>query len=251
MTAIGLPGTLVVSNLPPTDNGEVYNLWVTTEAGARPIYVGTLPADSASGADSFDFSLGSTMVLPSGFVLTVKQVDLRSGGRTFEASATVPAVEGLPVALLELSRRLRLDLGEGRQEVDGTTLSPAAVAPVPPEIVRLRWEAADFRAEGRIGQQRAALLKALAVDPGNPGLNLERYAEEGDPRYLAAMAGDSDHTISVFDWRKRVRLAEGKGHNGCVDSLKFNPFSASAFASCGEKHREPPPRTRGPLCSLI
>ena len=63
-------GTLVVSNLPPIDNGEVYNLWVTTETGARPIYVGTLPADSASGADSFDFSLGSTMVLPSGFVLT-------------------------------------------------------------------------------------------------------------------------------------------------------------------------------------
>lgn len=63
-------GTLVVSNLPPTDAGEVYNLWVTTAANERPIYVGTLPDDSASGADSFDFSLGSTMVLPSGFVLT-------------------------------------------------------------------------------------------------------------------------------------------------------------------------------------
>ncbi len=146
---------------------------------------------AAARLDAALLLLVSASRTPSGFVLTVKQVDLRSGGRTFEASATVPAVEGLPVALLELSRRLRLDLGEGRQEVDGTTLSPAAVAPVPPEIVRLRWEAADFRAEGRIGQQRAALLKALAVDPGNPGLNLERYAEEGDPRYLAAMAGDA------------------------------------------------------------
>ena len=63
-------GTLVVSNLPPASDGEDYNLWVTTTTGARPIYVGTLPANSAAGADSFDFSLGSTMVLPSGFVLT-------------------------------------------------------------------------------------------------------------------------------------------------------------------------------------
>lgn len=63
-------GTLVVSNLPPAGDGEVYNLWVTTATGARPIYVGTLPDNSATGADSFDFSLGSTMVLPSGFVLT-------------------------------------------------------------------------------------------------------------------------------------------------------------------------------------
>lgn len=63
-------GTLVVSNLPAAAPGEVYNLWVTTQTGGRPIYVGTLPESSAAGADSFDFSLGSTMVLPSGFVLT-------------------------------------------------------------------------------------------------------------------------------------------------------------------------------------
>ena len=64
-------GTLVVSNLPLTEEGHVYNLWVATEVGARPIYVGSLPEGSASGADSFDFSLGSTMIMPSGFVLTV------------------------------------------------------------------------------------------------------------------------------------------------------------------------------------
>ena len=63
-------GTLVVSDLPAADEGEDYNLWVTTATGTRPIYVGTLPANSAAGTDSFDFSLGSTMVLPSGFVLT-------------------------------------------------------------------------------------------------------------------------------------------------------------------------------------
>jgi hypothetical protein len=63
-------GTMVVSNLPPAAEGEVYNLWVTTATSGHPIYVGSLPESSASGADSFDFSLGSTMVLPSGFVLT-------------------------------------------------------------------------------------------------------------------------------------------------------------------------------------
>lgn len=68
-------GTLVVSNLPPAADGEVYNLWVTTTSGGQPVFVGSLPADCAAGADSFDFSLGSTMVLPSGFVLTRDPLD--------------------------------------------------------------------------------------------------------------------------------------------------------------------------------
>jgi hypothetical protein len=68
-------GTLVVSHLPQTGEGEAYNLWVKTEAGGQPVYVGSLPETSESGTDSFDFSLGSTMVLPSGFVLTKDQRD--------------------------------------------------------------------------------------------------------------------------------------------------------------------------------
>ena len=68
-------GTLVVSNLPPVDEGEVYNFWVITQTGGQPIYVGSLPENSATGADSFDFTLGSTMVLPSGFVLTLDPQD--------------------------------------------------------------------------------------------------------------------------------------------------------------------------------
>jgi len=64
-------GTLVVSNLPPAGHGMVYNLWVIPDAGVRPVYLGSLPESSATGADSFDFSLGSTMVLPAGFLLTL------------------------------------------------------------------------------------------------------------------------------------------------------------------------------------
>ncbi len=63
-------GTLVVNNLPELGEGQVYNLWVTTEPGDPPVYVGSLPATSTTGAESFDFSLGSTMVLPTGFTLT-------------------------------------------------------------------------------------------------------------------------------------------------------------------------------------
>jgi tetratricopeptide (TPR) repeat protein len=162
--------------------------------GGRPAPAAIGEAEARTAAARMDAALlllVSASRTPSGVELSMKEVDLRRGGRAFEASATVPSVEGLPVALLELSRRIRLHLGEDRQEVDGTTLAPAAVAPVPREVVRLREEAQAFRTEGRMGQRRAALLRALAVDPGNPVLNLERYAEEGDPRYLAAMAGDA------------------------------------------------------------
>lgn len=64
-------GTLVVSNLPPAPQGKVYHLWVSTSAGTRPVYLGKLPDNSVSGAESFDFSLGSTMILPTSFMLTL------------------------------------------------------------------------------------------------------------------------------------------------------------------------------------
>jgi hypothetical protein len=63
-------GTLVVSNLPPVEPGAAYHLWVSTANGDKPFYVGSLPESSANGSDTFDFSLGSNMVLPSGFILT-------------------------------------------------------------------------------------------------------------------------------------------------------------------------------------
>lgn len=63
-------GTLVVSNLPLASATEAYSLWVTTETGGKPIYVGRLPESNALGAESFDFSLGSTAIVPSGFILT-------------------------------------------------------------------------------------------------------------------------------------------------------------------------------------
>lgn len=64
-------GTLVVSNLMPAGEGNAYNLWVIMEVGGKPVCLGSLPENSALGADSFDFSLGSSMILPAGFLLTL------------------------------------------------------------------------------------------------------------------------------------------------------------------------------------
>ena len=64
-------GTLVVSNLPAAEQGKVYNLWVRTSNADKPVFVGTLPAsDKSAAAESFDFTLGTNMALPSGFMLT-------------------------------------------------------------------------------------------------------------------------------------------------------------------------------------
>jgi hypothetical protein len=64
-------GSLVVSNLPPAGEGNAYNFWVITEVGGKPVCLGSLPESIALGAESFDFSLGSSMVLPVGFLLTL------------------------------------------------------------------------------------------------------------------------------------------------------------------------------------
>jgi anti-sigma-K factor RskA len=64
-------GTLVVNNLPPAPQGKVYHLWVDPSPGGKPVCLGRLPDSSVSGAESFDFNLGSTMILPAAFMLTL------------------------------------------------------------------------------------------------------------------------------------------------------------------------------------
>ncbi len=63
-------GTLVVSNLPLKTESEHFNLWVKTDDGQAPVYVGRLPESNNVGTEPFDFSLGSTGIVPSGFILT-------------------------------------------------------------------------------------------------------------------------------------------------------------------------------------
>lgn len=78
-------GTLVINSLPQARGGETYNLWVVPEEGGSPVHVGSLPDSEATGADSFDFKLGSTGVVPSGFILTkdpAETVKAPSAGNT-------------------------------------------------------------------------------------------------------------------------------------------------------------------------
>ncbi len=68
-------GTLVVSHLPAKGSDENFNLWVMTANAKSPVYVGRLPDSENPDADSFDFSLGSTMVVPTAFLLTKDKQD--------------------------------------------------------------------------------------------------------------------------------------------------------------------------------
>jgi hypothetical protein len=63
-------GTLVVSNLPPVAADMEYNLWVQTSPGEKPVRLGILPDAGTSPSESFDFSLGTNTIMPSGFILT-------------------------------------------------------------------------------------------------------------------------------------------------------------------------------------
>lgn len=71
-------GTLVVGNLPVLEGDEAYNLWVRTADSSTPVHVGKLPQTVASGAEALDFSLGSTGIVPTGFILT-RDVDGKAG----------------------------------------------------------------------------------------------------------------------------------------------------------------------------
>jgi len=76
--AIRDAGTLVVSNLPPAGEGNAYHLWVVTHRSPQPVFIGLLPESSATGADAFDFGLGSTLIMPTAFLLTLDPVGSHS-----------------------------------------------------------------------------------------------------------------------------------------------------------------------------
>ena len=52
---------------------------------------------------------------------------------------------------------------------------------------------------------------------------------------LVTLCQDFEQHIQVYDWRVGTMIREGPG-GAKIECLMFNPFSASAFASCGEKH---------------
>ena len=57
-----------------------------------------------------------------------------------------------------------------------------------------------------------------------------------DGSLLIALSQDFEHHISVFDWRRETKIRDAEGGGEGVECLRFNPYSQSAFASCGKKH---------------
>lgn len=93
------------------------------------------------------------------------------------------------------------------------------------------WRVVRYNGEATMGKQ---VLATMTLGPKRLQVSSLSFNKEGN--LLLALAEDSEHTISVFDWRKQTKLRESKGHGGRVDCCKFNPYSDSAFASSGEKH---------------
>ncbi|KAI8462529.1 MAG: hypothetical protein J3K34DRAFT_500007 [Monoraphidium minutum] len=83
-------------------------------------------------------------------------------------------------------------------------------AAVPPaQVVRINLPAGP----GVAAPASSLGVVALAFSPGGA--------------YLATVAGDDKHTVSVFRWRSRTLVAQGVGHNGAplqVYGVTFNPY---------------------------
>lgn len=65
-------GRLIVQNLPPATDGQVYQLWMIDPRFQSPVSVGLLPS-MATPDDHFSFELGSPGVLPAGYLLTLEK----------------------------------------------------------------------------------------------------------------------------------------------------------------------------------
>jgi len=64
-------GSILVGNLPPAGDGQVYQLWMRNLADDRVVNVGSLP-DFETGTESFDFDLHEPGITPAGFFLTLE-----------------------------------------------------------------------------------------------------------------------------------------------------------------------------------
>jgi len=93
------------------------------------------------------------------------------------------------------------------------------------------WRA--IRGDGETGLEKQVLA---TMTLGAKKLQVGQLSFNGRGNFLLAVATDMEHSVTVFDWRKGVKIREGIAHGGPVDGAKFNPYSDAAFATCGEKH---------------
>lgn len=55
-------------------------------------------------------------------------------------------------------------------------------------------------------------------------------------RYLAAIDESNDHCISVWDWEKKIKLAETKCSKELIFGINWNPISTLSFVTYGKSH---------------
>eukprot|EP00736_Rhodelphis_marinus_P002340 Rmarinus@m.17215 len=82
-------------------------------------------------------------------------------------------------------------------------------------------------------------LKELAClrHPAVRGIVCCCFSADGE--YVVTVGMDNYHTVYVWNWKKGVVVAEGKGQNGTppqVFGVAWNPFKTRAFATYGVKH---------------
>ena len=93
------------------------------------------------------------------------------------------------------------------------------------------WRIVNPRGESTFVNQ---LLASLSV--GAKRREVVQLSFNSSGSLLVALSHDFEHSLTIFDWRKGTKIREGKGHGDLVECVRFNPFSSSAFASCGVKH---------------
>lgn len=93
------------------------------------------------------------------------------------------------------------------------------------------WRIVNPRGESTFVNQ---LLASLSV--GAKRREVVQLSFNSTGSLLVALSHDMEHSLTIFDWRKGTKIREGKGHGDPVECVRFNPFSSSAFASCGTKH---------------
>ena len=66
-------GSIILQDLPPAEQGTVYQLWLTDPASRQPISVGLLP-DLPTGSDRVFFDFGRPGIAPTGYLITREPV---------------------------------------------------------------------------------------------------------------------------------------------------------------------------------
>jgi WD40 repeat protein len=93
------------------------------------------------------------------------------------------------------------------------------------------WRIISSRGDKSMNKQ---ILAKMSI--GMKRLQVGALSFNAKGNFLLALSMNFEHSLTVFDWRKETKTHEGLGAQGSIESIRFNPYSASSFATCGTKH---------------